>query len=169
MANTFYKIATVTVGSGGASSIDFSSIPSTYTDLCLKFSVRNSQAANSTQMFLKINSTDGTSIVLRGNGATASSFSDASLIENGRATADSATASTFSNGEFYIPNYTNATNKKSISSDVVSENNGTTAYVELTAGLSTSTSAITALSINFGGSGNFMQYSIATLYGISNS
>jgi hypothetical protein len=29
---TFEKIATVDVGSGGAASIDFSSIPSTYTD-----------------------------------------------------------------------------------------------------------------------------------------
>ena len=40
MATTFTKIASVTVGSGGASSIDFTSIPSTYTDLCVKLSTR---------------------------------------------------------------------------------------------------------------------------------
>ena len=33
MATTFFKIASATVGSGGASSIDFTSIPQTYTDL----------------------------------------------------------------------------------------------------------------------------------------
>ena len=36
MANTYVAIATVTVGSGGAASIDFTSIPATYTDLVVK-------------------------------------------------------------------------------------------------------------------------------------
>jgi hypothetical protein len=36
MANTYEAIATVEVGSGGASTIDFTSIPSTYTDLVLR-------------------------------------------------------------------------------------------------------------------------------------
>jgi len=35
MANTLKKIQTVTVGSGGAASIEFTSIPQTYTDLKL--------------------------------------------------------------------------------------------------------------------------------------
>ena len=46
--NTLTKIQTVTVGSGGASSITFSSIPSTYTDLCLKYSIRTSSNTLST-------------------------------------------------------------------------------------------------------------------------
>ena len=40
MAVTFTQIASVTVGSGGAASIDFTSIPSTYTDLCIKTSIK---------------------------------------------------------------------------------------------------------------------------------
>ena len=41
MANTYTLISSVTVGSGGASSIDFTSIPATYTDLCLVWSGRS--------------------------------------------------------------------------------------------------------------------------------
>ena len=44
MANTFKKIQTVTVGSGGAASIDFTSIPQTYTDLKIVLSARTNRA-----------------------------------------------------------------------------------------------------------------------------
>jgi hypothetical protein len=37
MATTYEIIASVTVGSGGAANIEFTSIPATYTDLVLKF------------------------------------------------------------------------------------------------------------------------------------
>ena len=53
MANTFEQITTVTVGSGGASSIDFTSIPQTYTDLVIKTSARNT--STSTTMYLEFN------------------------------------------------------------------------------------------------------------------
>ena len=44
MANTYVQIgSTVTVGVSGAASIDFSSIPSTYTDLVLKVSGRSNR------------------------------------------------------------------------------------------------------------------------------
>jgi hypothetical protein len=43
MANTFTLIASSTVGSGGAASIDFTSISSTYTDLVVKLSLRNTE------------------------------------------------------------------------------------------------------------------------------
>ena len=51
--NTLVKIQTVTVGSGGASSIDFTSIPQTYTDLCLVYSAR--LTTTDTNWRLKIN------------------------------------------------------------------------------------------------------------------
>jgi hypothetical protein len=41
MANTYEAIATVTVGSGGATDIEFTSIPGTYTDLLIKSSLRS--------------------------------------------------------------------------------------------------------------------------------
>ena len=44
MANTYVKIATVTVGSGGAANMTFSSIVGTYTDLAIKISARSDKA-----------------------------------------------------------------------------------------------------------------------------
>ena len=40
MATTYTLISSVTVGSGGAASIEFTSIPADYTDLLLKVSMR---------------------------------------------------------------------------------------------------------------------------------
>jgi hypothetical protein len=80
------------------------------------------------------------------------------------------TASTFSNCEIYIPNYTGSS-QKSISSDIVTENNATSALAVLTAGLWLSTSAVTAIQLRpyVQGGGNFAEHSTFTLYGINNS
>lgn len=43
MAITYRAIATVTVAAGGASSIEFTSISQTYTDLLLKVSLRDNR------------------------------------------------------------------------------------------------------------------------------
>jgi hypothetical protein len=176
MANTFVAIATTTVGSGGASSIDFTSIPGTYTDLVVKFSVRNT--GNNAGIAFRFNSDTGANYsykVLYGTGASALSFSQTVAAGYNTylfayTTPSSATASTFGNGEIYIPNYAGSTNKSS-SIDSVSEDNATTAYQSMTAGLWSNTAAITSiklLSDPGGASSNFAQYSTATLYGIKN-
>lgn len=165
MANAFSQIAsTVTVGGGGAASIEFTSIPAIYTDLVVKFSVRSDTGNNSAQIQLQLNSADGIGKVLRGSGAAASSYSASSEMEVGRASGGGSTASVFTNGEFYIPNYANAV-AHSVSSNVVSENNAATAYAEFSANLSTSTAAVTAVKLLVS-STNFVQYSTASLYGI---
>jgi len=76
------------------------------------------------------------------------------------------TASTFGNGQVYIPNYAGS-NNKSTSADTVSEDNATLAYSALTAGLWSNTAAITSITI--AAVTNFAQYSTAYLYGISNA
>jgi hypothetical protein len=80
------------------------------------------------------------------------------------------TASTFSNGEFYIPNYASA-NNKSVSFDSVTENNKATDQIlALNAGLWADSAAITSIKLEVnGGTYNISQYSSATLYGIKNS
>lgn len=78
-----------------------------------------------------------------------------------------ATASTFCNSEFYVPNY-RSSNQKSVSADTAFENNTTAAGLVLLAGLWTGTAAISAIRIYPDG-GNFAQYSTLTLYGISNA
>ena len=53
---TYTLISTVTVGAGGAASIDFNSIPGTYTDLLLVVSVRSTRpAATNDGLFMSIN------------------------------------------------------------------------------------------------------------------
>ena len=170
MATTFTKIASVTVGSGGAASMDFSSIPSTYTDLCLMISARSVASALNSDVFANINgqTTAHTWRIIQGNGSSASSASSTS--DNGRVgimAAGTATNNTFSNISAYYPNYTGST-QKSYSADSVMENNATTSYSELVAGLNTNTAAITSITVA-SGNGNFAQYSTAVLYGIKNS
>ncbi len=166
MPNTFELIASSTVGAGGAASIDFTSIPQTFTDLVLKISARNA-SAGPTGIYIGFNGSTSSfsGRYLEGNGSSAASGSLARYI--GTEAANSYTASTFSNGEVYIPNYTGSTNK-SFSADDVSENNGTTAFATFSAGLWSNTAAITSISLVITGQ-NFTQYSTAYLYGVKNA
>jgi hypothetical protein len=171
MANTFVALATVTVGSGGAANIEFTSIPGTYTDLLIMASMRGTAAATVVQGKIKFNgsTTSYSERLLQGNGSSASSSSQsgADLEWIGVSPGANATASTFGNTFFYIPNYTSS-NYKSTSSESVTENNATSATQHLVAGLWSNTSAITQITIT-PSSGNWAQYSTATLYGIKNS
>jgi hypothetical protein len=157
----------VVVGSGGAASIDFSSIPSTYTDLVLKLSLRQSSTSIG-YATIKFNgsSTGFTYRSLEGSGSTASSF-NGSVGAIGVIDPANYTASTFSSFDIYIPNYAGSTNK-SYSADAVSENNATTAYADLIAGLWSNTAAINQITVQ-DLSGNLVQYSSAYLYGVSNA
>lgn len=166
---TFTLISAATVGSGGAASIDFTSIPSTYTDLLIKLSVRGEVPAVQVVNRIKINSlTSGyADKYLFGSGSTTGSGSFSTAIGFiGDANAATSTANTFSNQEIYIPNYA-GTSAKSYSVDSVQETNATTAYAELTAGFNSTTSAIMEISFSLA-SGNFAQHSTAYLYGVSN-
>jgi len=179
MANTFTKIASVTVGSGGAASIEFTSIPATYTDLCVKVSGRSDRAVFSfcyIRMRFNSSTTNYTYRILQGDGSTASSVdqSNAGVFSNGLLVGGTSqsnnTASSFSSTEVYIPNYAGSSNK-SISADGVTEANQANMLAVFTAGLWSDSAAITSISlvpwqsVDF----NFLQYSTATLYGIKNS
>lgn len=171
MPDTFIKIASVTVGSTPVTTIDFTSIPSTYTDLLVKISVRSNNGGNDDSVVFGLNgnafNSSMTNRVLRGTGSSAVSASGSYSIA-GYTSGGGSTASTFGNIEIYIPNYAGSSNK-SISGDGVSENNGTAAVAQLSANLWSNTAAITSISLSTGGGGNFVQYSTATLYGIKNS
>jgi hypothetical protein len=170
MADTFIKIATVTVGSGGAATIDFSSIPSTYTDLALLVSARGtvSQASNGHFYSIAINNSSAnlTQLFVQGNGTSATSGSSSTTTGNYMPASDY-TSSTFSNNLTYLPNYTSSANK-SFSTDSVSENNATGAFQIMNALLWSQTTTINQITLT-PGSGNFSQYSTAYLYGISNA
>jgi hypothetical protein len=170
MANTYIQIgSTVTVGSGGAASIDFTSIPSTYTDLLVLASVRGSDVTTTnTNLRIEFNgsTTSYTEIELYGNGSAAASAS-LSYISLGYVPNAGATASTFGNCQAYIPNYAGSTNK-SVSTEGVAEGNTTAMLMGIDAGLWSNTAAITSIKL-YVPSYNLVQYSTATLYGISKS
>ena len=167
MANTMTLISSVTVGSGGAATISFSSIPATYTDLIVKLSGRFDAGQN--KVFISFNgSTANLSFrSLLGTGSSALSQSgstgEALLGDN-----SGFTANTFSNSEMYIPNYAGS-NYKSVSADAVSENNGTLAYAFSYATLWSNTAAITSITLTPDTGANFTQYSTAYLYGVKNA
>ena len=169
MATTYEAIATVTVGSGGAANIEFTSIPATYTNLVLKLSLRSNRAATFDNTQIEINSSTAnmTSRLLTGNGSTASSGNTTTFYV-GDIPAASATSNTFANQEVYLPNYAGSSNK-SASSDSVAENNATAGFNQLAANLWSQTAAITSLKMYSGNTENFVEYSTATLYGIKNS
>ena len=68
MPVTYQKIASVTVGSGGAASIDFTSIPSTYTDLALYHSLRSDNSEDYYGLQFNSSSSSFSSRRLQGDG-----------------------------------------------------------------------------------------------------
>jgi hypothetical protein len=172
MANTFELIAAVTVGSGGAATIDFTSIPSTYTDLMLVTSCRSNRAAAADDLRFRLNGNTSSIYSYRqiygfsGGAGSAMDTTTAGVI--GQTPAATSTASTFDNSSVYIPNYAGSTNK-SYSIDNAWENNSTSAWqLNLFAGLFASTTAISSISV-YPSTGSFVQYSTAYLYGVKNA
>lgn len=167
---THNLIQTVTVGAGGAAAINFTSIPQTYTDLIVYLSGRYDNAVSFNAGALRFNNDSGNNYsyrVLRGNGSAADSFSGTtSYIEFGTNQGSGSTANVFGSNSAYIPNYTGST-FKSVSMNQVAENNAIETRMHFTAGLWSSTSAITLITIFPGGGYNWVQHSSASLYGIS--
>jgi hypothetical protein len=163
MANTFAALATVTVGSGGAANIDFTSIPGIYTDLCLKVSSRVSSTDTPISVQFNGSSANFSWRRIYGSGTTATSQSGTDSYWLYTDTS-AQTASTFGSGEIYIPNYAGST-YKSVSSESLTENNATFAEAFIVAALWSQTAAITRITL-VPLSGTFVQYSTATLYGI---
>lgn len=160
-------IQTISVGASPASTISFASIPATYDDLVLELSLRSDRAANLISAIkVEFNgvTTGYTNKWIEGNGASASSGSS---MPNILVPAATATANVFGSISVYIPNYASA-NYKSFSIDEVMETNGATAYADLLALLWSNTAAISSIVVT-DALGNFVQYSMATLYGVKNS
>ena len=160
----------ITVGAAGASSVTFSSIPQTgYTDLVVKMTCRFDLPYDAANLNIRFNGDSAANYSTRrlkgtGSAAISDNTSAATTMVFNYGAGDTLTANTFSNGEMYIPNYTSA-NYKSVSSDVVTENNATAAYTVLQAGLWSNTAAITSIVIAC--DGNWKANSTFYLYGVA--
>jgi hypothetical protein len=177
MANTYTLIKGETTTSN-ASSYTFTAIPSTFTDLVLRTSIR-SQNTGAVDFYVRING-DTTSTLysttylnVYGGSASSGRYSSRNQWEaQNSLESNSATANTFGSIEIYIPSYLSANNKAG-SIALVAEDNATgfsgsgtgNAMESLSSHLWRNAAAITSLTI----SPSFLSGSSFYLYGIKNS
>jgi hypothetical protein len=167
----FESIATVTVGAGGASTIDFTSIPSTYQHLQIRGIGRNTRAgATEDRANIRFNSDTGSNYAfhgLYGNGSSAltDALSSRTSCEYVFVfTAAAAAANTFGAAVVDILDYANTNKNKTLRSLNGYDLNGS-GSIYLTSGLWQNTAAITSISI-IPANGTFPQYTSYALYGI---
>ena len=167
MGANYVLLERITVGAAGAASVTFQNIPQTgYTDLKVVVSARSART----------NDAGGSDGKLEFNGVT-TGYSAKMLLQQGGAysgtsstlfyfvNSNNSTSNTFGNMEVYIPNYTSS-NYKSVSIDAVDENNASSAYGVMTAGLWSNTAAITSAKFT-DNNGGYLQYSTFSLYALA--
>jgi hypothetical protein len=171
MAPTYELIASNTLTTDTAS-VTFSSIPATYTDLVLRWSIRSTANSFETSGQVQVNSSTTTysNTYLRAQSSSASSgrlavsYHFLSFAVNG----DIATANTFASGEMYLPNYLSSDNKVFSFFTASEGNNNTDPGIAATAGLWRNSSAITSVTF-LPASDNIKSGSSFFLYGIKSS
>jgi hypothetical protein len=166
--NSYESIATTTVGAGGASTVTFSSIPSTYQHLQVRILARGTNAATEIYIIPQINGVTGnnyTQHMLYGDGSTVTaqgSTADIAVIQ--RFAGANATSGIFGTAIVDFLDYTNS-NKKPVMRSLggVDRNGG--GIIGFTSTMIQTNGAITQLSFA-PNAANFAQYSSFALYGI---
>lgn len=176
MPVTHYKIATVTVATATSASIEFTSIPGTYTDLLIKLTARTDRASLNSDIYAQFNNRTAANYSFeRFYSSGGGGVSDA-LVNNagggfvGFASGATATSNTFGSSQIYIGNYAQATNKSFFTYAAVGSNSATALIESISSGWTYSPAeAITSIKLLDYNSANFVLNSTATLYGIKNS
>ena len=173
--SSFDSIATVTVGSGGSSSVEFTSIPSTYTHLQVRISAQTDRATYGLDDIKCIlNSDTGANYAwhtLRGNGSTAfAGAGSSSSTPQFDSFAGTTTSNIFAAGVIDILDYKNTNKYKTLRGLGGGDHNGTIAgyggEVGLFSNLWQNTNAITGIKFTPIFGTNFTQYTKFALYGI---
>ena len=167
-ANTFVQIGSTVTVSTATASINFTSIPATYTDLVLYLSARNSDATAMRDFRVQFNSDTAanyTNFEVYGISSVAGAGTNITSQIQGAYNADSSTANSFSNISIYIPNYASSIQKPLLLDDVAENNSTSDAQARIIGSKWSGTAAITSIELT-NNSGNYMQYSTASLYGI---
>ena len=163
-AGAYESIATVTVGAGGASTVTFSSIPSTYQHLQIR-GIMLSTTANHADM--QLNSDTGNNYAghaLEGTGSAVSSFAGTSRANMFSIFYTPGTSTGVGGGVADILDYANTNKNTTVRSLRGTDNNGS-GNLSLISGLWMNTSAVTTITLTARG-GTFTQYSSFALYGI---
>ena len=167
VANSYESIATVTVGSGGASAIDFNSIPSTYQHLQIRYLIKSGSTNNDFSMGCNgsFSISNSSKHEIKGNGSSASANAQSGItyINWQDTTVSSLQSGQTAVGVIDILDYKDTNKTKTIRHLMGSDQNGG-GYVILASGMLNTTSAIT--SVNFFNGYNWVQYSQFALYGI---
>jgi hypothetical protein len=172
MAAAYNLISSQVLGST-ASTVTFSSIPSTYSDLKLVVSARGDAAGQQTQIVIKINGDTATNYSLTNLAAgyasvSSSSYSNQTPPNILNFNASGSTASTFGSAEIYIPNYNSTGNKPFLILDTGENNSIGSNDIDAIANLYRGTSGISSITLS-PVTGNFVANSSFYLYGIKNS
>jgi hypothetical protein len=167
-AGDYESIATVTVGSGGSSSISFTSIPSTYQHLQIRALATNGVQDDAA---IRLNGDTGNNYSLHllvGNGSAAQSFAVTSTSAMRGVCLLSPTANVFGGGVTDILDYTNTNKNTTIRALTGMDNNAgsTVSQVQFWSGAWYNTAAVTSINIFPLGGTSFSQYSSFALYGI---
>jgi len=171
-----YTLISSNVLSSTAGSVTFSAIPSSYTDLEVRFSGRTNDTSWAAYCWVTLNgaTTNFSETALVGNGSTASSNRDSASSSwyQVRINGNNSTASTYGNASIYIPSYT-ASQNKPVSITSTNEGNSSTAgqiVMTATAALWSNTAAVTSITLDATTGGTlWMSGSSFYLYGISNA
>lgn len=161
---SFESIATVSVGSGGSSTVEFTSIPSTYTHLQLRYMARNSSANYFVRIGFNNNTTatDYAYHILNGTGSSITTgyennYSYAPRVYSGSPT------QVFGVGVVDILDYANTNKNKTFRGLGGFDANGS-GELDFISGLWMKTNAITSIQIS-AYAGSYQQYSHFALYG----
>jgi hypothetical protein len=165
----YESISTVSVGSGGTSSISFSSIPSTYKHLQLRCSYRVNTGATEIGGFRVNGNTSGIYYAhkLEGDGATASAAFRSNANTSAKiGVANNALSDSFSVIVLDLLDYLNTNKNKTWRSLYGTEVNGSGGTIGLFSGYAATTTAISSLSLFPETGVDFVQYSQFALYGV---
>jgi len=169
-STAFESIATVSVSSGGAANVEFTSIPSTYTHLQIRGISRSTRALTNQELYLVFNSNTALNYryhIMFGNGSVATSLEDGvqSQVFAGFSAGANASASIFGSFVTDILDYTSTNKNKTIRVLGGTDTNGGGNLV-FGSGLYFATpAAITSIKLQVN-EGNLVQYSHFALYGI---
>lgn len=160
----------VTVGAGGVASITFSSIPQTYQHLHLRICGRTTGASPvGNFFFIRFNSDTGANysyhdLLGSGSTSTASGLSSQTTAYGQRLSSATQAASVFGAATIDILDYSATTKNKTMRCVGGWDSNGTgTIYLQSCGWYSTTALSGIALTPE---SGNFAQYTVASLYGV---
>lgn len=175
-STSFESIATVTVGSGGATSAEFTSIPATYSHLQVRLLARDTRNASGDNFSIQFNSdTTAANYVsyhwILGDGSTVTAGALAAGVQGqiviGEVSTAQTSASIFSAGVFDILDYANTNKYKTVRSLSGADNNSVYGKAILYSGLWMNTNAVTSIVLKSRNAGyNIAQYSHFALYGI---